>query len=44
LVGGHAVNIHGAVRGTMDDDLIQMKKDSGRAQNLLDIEVFEKIK
>ncbi len=44
LVGGHAVNYQQTpIRIISKKDLIQMKKQSGRQQDLLDIEALEKL-
>ena len=46
VVGGHAVALHGVVRGTIDvlalGDLIDMKRRSGRAQDMADVEALRK--
>jgi hypothetical protein len=44
VVGGLAVNLYGVPRVTQDvDDLITMKRASGRKQDLCDIELLERI-
>ena len=46
VVGGHAVALHGVVRhhrrGRRLGDLIDMKRRSGRAQDMADVEALRK--